>query len=1213
MDASEGATSSGDRFRGLVLVLRGRAGLTQRALAAHLGISGEATRKWESGEGYPSPTRLQALIALYLERGVFTAGREAQEAAALWEALRREAARHAPPFDVVWFSRLRPTATAVPIDSSPVSAGVPAMAPERTRWQTWGEAPDVAGFQGRQAEVETLGRWLVEERCRLVAVLGLGGIGKTALATHAARALAPQFAGVCWRSLRNAPPPEEWLGAAISALTPVPLALPDGLAARLGLLHDVLRERRCLLVLDNLETVLEPGMAGRYRAGYEGYGAVLRQLGESVHQSTLLLTGREEPPELALLAGVAPVRTLHPGGLDMASCRALLRGKGLLGDDEAWQALMSRCGGNPLVLSLVGQTIAELFGGEIEAMLAYAVETVGAVVGGVHRLLEEQFGRLSALERSLLYWLAVEREPVGVVALRADLAPGAGAGAVLEALEALGRRSLLEPGAERATHTLQPVVLEYVSERLVEALAQEIMADRPVLLVSHAVVQATGKDYVRRSQERLLAQPLLERVVAACGDAAGAERQLVELLMRWRGHQWEEQGYGPGNVVNLLRLLRGDLRGLDLSRLSIRQAFLADVEAQNVSLAFARLSQCVFAEAFDVASSVALSADGRYVAAGGMGGTLHVWHVVDRTVVLIAGAHNGTVRALAITADGKLIATGGTDGMVRLWTLGDPNARTTWRGHTSQVTGLALSADGQWLASCGNDGKVTLWEAAVQRQHVVLEGHAGAVYSVALSADGQMMASSGADGTVRLWDTRLERLRAVSHGHEGGVWSIALSADGGLAASGGSDATVRLWNSEEGQQLAILQDHTEWVYRVALSADGKIVASGSYDGTVRLWDVEHGHPQQVLSGHRGLIWGTAISGDGHLVASGGADGVRLWDAATGQQIALLGGHLDLIFGVALSAAGDMAAVGSKDGTIRIWDTVSERQPITLRGHRGMVWGLGISADGRFVASVADDGTVRLWNVHNGQALAILRGHSGAVRRIALSADGKLAVSAGTDGTVRMWDTGRAEQLTVLRGHRGVVWGVAVSATGELVASSGDDGTVRLWNVAHGEQEVLLHSEPGMGLSLAMSASGEFVASGGYDGTIRMWGAEDGRQRAELRGHDGGVFSMAFSSDGRLLASGGYDKTVRIWDVVQHKQIAVLRGHDGGVMGMGFSTNGTLLISGSTDGTAKLWHAEHGSLLRTLRPDRPYERMTIEGLAGVTEAQRVSLLALGADE
>jgi transcriptional regulator with XRE-family HTH domain len=166
------ATPAGDRFRGLVLVLRGRASLTQRALATHLGISEEAIRRWEGEEGYPSPARLQALIALYLERGVFTAGREAQEATALWEALRREAAQCTPAFDAAWFASRRPAAPEVPASPPPLPAGASTAAPERSQWQAWREAHAVGGFQGRQAEATALRRWLLEvprePRCLLV-------------------------------------------------------------------------------------------------------------------------------------------------------------------------------------------------------------------------------------------------------------------------------------------------------------------------------------------------------------------------------------------------------------------------------------------------------------------------------------------------------------------------------------------------------------------------------------------------------------------------------------------------------------------------------------------------------------------------------------------------------------------------------------------------------------------------------------------------------------------------------------------------------------------------------------------------------------------------------------------------------------------------------------------------------------------------------------
>src|SRR5207244_279307 len=185
-------------------------------------------------------------------------------AGVLAAALRREGGQRAPPFDEAWFATLpRP----VPAGAAVGAAG--AEPPEQARGPRpdWGEAPDVSAFQGRAAEAETLRRWLHEERCRVVALLGLGGIGKTALATHLAQDLAPHFAGLCWRSLRNAPPPEELVGAAIAALAPIPPALPAGLSARLGLLLAVLRDHRGLLVLDNLETVLEPGAAApRYRA-----------------------------------------------------------------------------------------------------------------------------------------------------------------------------------------------------------------------------------------------------------------------------------------------------------------------------------------------------------------------------------------------------------------------------------------------------------------------------------------------------------------------------------------------------------------------------------------------------------------------------------------------------------------------------------------------------------------------------------------------------------------------------------------------------------------------------------------------------------------------------------------------------------------------------------------------------------------------------------
>src|SRR5205807_9749764 len=153
---------------------------------------------------------------------------------------------------------------------SPVPVLAPAAGGPRV---DWGEALDVPSFYGRERELATLAQWVVQERCRVVSVLGLGGIGKSALVTSAMRRLAVHFQVVLFRSLRDAPACETLVEECLKVLAPQPLHLaPADLEQRLSLLLEHLREQRVLLVLDNLESLLLEGeVRGHLRPSYESY------------------------------------------------------------------------------------------------------------------------------------------------------------------------------------------------------------------------------------------------------------------------------------------------------------------------------------------------------------------------------------------------------------------------------------------------------------------------------------------------------------------------------------------------------------------------------------------------------------------------------------------------------------------------------------------------------------------------------------------------------------------------------------------------------------------------------------------------------------------------------------------------------------------------------------------------------------------------------
>jgi WD40 repeat protein len=99
----------------------------------------------------------------------------------------------------------------------------------------------------------------------------------------------------------------------------------------------------------------------------------------------------------------------------------------------------------------------------------------------------------------------------------------------------------------------------------------------------------------------------------------------------------------------------------------------------------------------------------------------------------------------------------------------------------------------------------------------------------------------------------------------------------------------------------------------------------------------------------------------------------------------------------------------------------------------------------------------------------------------------------------------------------------------------------------------------------------------------------------------------------MLVSGGSDGMLRWWEVQSGRCVRVQEAHQGAMQALKVSPDGSMLASCGDDGAIVLWEIESGKPLRTLRQDRPYERLNITGIRGLSEAQKASLRALGAFE
>jgi WD40 repeat protein len=1065
------------------------------------------------------------------------------------------------------------------------------------------EAPDAIDLYGREQDVSTLKQWIVEDKCRLILLLGIGGIGKTSLSVAVVEQVRSSFEFVIWLSIRESPPLDRLTTELIKVLsrqqeTDFPLNIHNQIRSVIQYLN----KYRCLIVLDNAESIMGQGIeSDLYLPQYADYGAFLEKIGSSKHQSCAIVTSRIKPAAIAKVEGkTKPVRCLALDGLAAAAAQAILQDNELDGSVADTLQIAEIYSGHPLALTLVANYIQELFGGNMSDFLAES----NPIFRDISQMLDEQFDRLSDIEKSILYWLAIEREPVLIEELVANILPPLPHSLLQDEVQSLRRRSLVQRVPKG--FTLQNVIMEYTIDRFVKEVDLELQTGQLVLFDRFALLKATAKGHVREAQIRFILKPIASHFT-------NLKIQLATTIEIIRSSS-ELTGYAAGNFINLLCCLNIDLSDYDFSGLTIRQAYLQGAIARNVNFAGAKLAKTFFTQDFGIVFAIAYSADGKYMATGHGDGVISLWEVATGQEILNCVGHTGRVYSLAFNPMSDMLASSSDDRSVRLWQASNGDCLKNLLGHSGAIGTVAFHPNGDILASGSEDKSMRIWDVASGACLKILAGHTDCIWSVAFSPTGDTLASGSLDSSAKIWDARTWACLKTLVGHSAGVTSVAFSPSAPILATGSHDKSVRLWSIDRGACINILEAHQDRVWSVAFNPSGDLLASGSYDKSVRLWEVSTGICINKLTGHTNWIRSVAFHPTKGLLASGSYDTtIRIWNVENGDCLYTFQGYQVSVCSLAIHPQGQTLASGSDDCMIRLWDVAAGTLLNTLWGHGGWIYAVAFSPQGDLLASGSADKTVKLWNIHSGACLNTFQGHDGWIYAVAFNPAGDLLASGSADKTVRLWNTDNGACLSILSGHTETVGAVAFSPSGKVLVSGSQDRSIRVWDVRSGVCLKTLQGHTDQIWSIAISPDGKTIASCSFDKTIRIWEIDSGKCLQILTGHLNSLLSVAFSPNGQMLVSGGYEPLVKLWDLQTGECISTLEGHHNWVRSVLFTPDGHTLVSGSQDQTIKQWHTETGECLQTLRAPRPYEQMNITGISGLTTAEQETLKLLGAIE
>ncbi len=1104
------------------------------------------------------------------------------------------------------------------------------------------EIPDTSIFYGRREELNILNQWILNDGCRLIALIGIGGIGKTSLCAKITQTLNQDFERTIWFSLRNAPPSSEILINLLQILSNgEETELSKNLTQVINQLLRYLQTHRCLLVFDNVDTIFTSGSyAGNYLEGYEAYGELFQKLGETSHQSCILMTSREKPKEIAASEGKElPVRSLQISGLEISEVKELFQAKGIISPaDSDLQKLIDIYSGNPLYLKVISTTIINLCDGNIADFLTQSP----ILIGDVRNLIIQQLNRLSEIEKSLIYCLAIERDGLTLKQLKEDLSlqhlhiySNFKSSEqytdnihqlncnLLEILESLHHRSLIEKIEDRMQHIskfcLQPVVMEYVTINLIDKISQEITSGNISLFQSHALLKATSPDYIQEIQKRLILAPIIENLEIRLGSKQQIETQLLMILDRFRDKSPAFTRYVAGNVINLLAYLSGNISNKDFSHLNIRQVNFQKIGLSNIDFSHSNFAQTTFSNTFGIIFSLAFSSNEEFLVAGSIDGEVYVWEWQENRQIFKNLAHTTIVESVAFSSNYQKIASSSRDRTIKVWDIETGECLFTFNSPNHYpVKNLVFSDDGLKLFGYSQQ-QLMIWDLETDNLHLSLK-LASHICCLSLASHSQILAFGCENGIVYVWDIDSEQIIDEFLTNSGVIFAVKIIDDKNIIACSLQGKIVQIWNVNSRKKIESFQSQSYNISLIDISQSGQFLATGSGEKIIKIWNIHTGLYLQSLEGHISEINAISFGSQNKILATASVDrSIKIWDITTGKSLKILQGSVDFIHSLIYSHDGSKIIVGSKN-TIKFWDVNTQKCISNFFEHQDWFSRLVVSPNEQLIgcANIGNhESIIRIWDIKNFQENHLkqnhkpdrtLQGHSDSIWAIAFSPDSTKLVSGSSDRTIKIWDTQTGQCLKTLYEHTRPILSVAFSPNNEIIASCGGHSVIKIWDITEGKSKFTIHEKASY--IIQFSPDSLYLASGHTSGMVKIWDINKGQCIETLGKYGKPIISMAFSNDGKYLAYGCYDGTVNIWDTKNNQCLEVSPIEISPAWTVAFSPISHLLAVGRDREVFQLWNINAAKIVASFPGNKLYENINISKVMGLSDSTLLSLKKLG---